>query len=133
MSAPISVRRSWLGLTAGYVALIFFVSSRPHLTTPGPDFELKDKLVHCMEYFGLAWFMARAIRPAPTPNRLIAVLWFVALGAGIAAADELFQGTVAGRVTDVTDWIADVVGLVLGAAVSVTRSAKSERMDRKGT
>ena len=130
MSAPISVRREWLLLTALYVTLIFFVSSRPYLHAPGPDFPLKDKLAHCTEYFVLGWLMARAIRPVRTPSRLILVLWFVALGAGIAAGDELFQGTVAGRMTDIRDWTADVIGLSIGATLSIVGGSRATRSDR---
>ena len=121
MSAPVLVRRRWLAPAALYVALIFFTSSRPHLHVPGPDFDLKDKLGHCMEYFALGWLMAMAIRPARARCRLVCVLWFVAIGSGIGAADELFQRTVAGRISSVTDWMADVIGLAAGATLAVVR------------
>jgi VanZ family protein len=130
MSAPISIRRQWLLLTGLYVVLIFFLSSRPYLHAPGPNFYMKDKLAHGIEYFVLGWLMARAIRPARTPSRLIRVLWFVALGAGIAATDEMFQGTIPGRVKDVTDWMADVTGLSIGATLSIVRAARAEHSSR---
>ena len=84
-----------------YVGLIFFGSSRPYLRAPGPDFANKDKIAHCTEYGILGWFMSRALRPARPVPAVVEVLWFVALGAGVAGIDELFQGTVAGRVTDI--------------------------------
>jgi VanZ family protein len=107
-----------------YVALIFFGSSRPYLTPPGPDFANKDKIAHCTEYGILGWFMSRALRPARPVPAAVEVLWFVALGAGIAGLDELFQGTVAGRVTDIRDWTADVTGLTIGAGLSVLHARR---------
>jgi VanZ family protein len=107
-----------------YVALIFFGSSRPYLRAPGPEFALKDKLAHCLEYGVLAWFISQSLRPKREVPLVVEVLWFVALGAGIAGLDELFQGTVAGRVTDVTDWMADVTGLLLASAFSVAHARR---------
>ena len=107
-----------------YVGLIFFGSSRPYLRAPGPDFALKDKLAHCTEYGVLGWFVSRALRPGREVPRGIEILWFVALGAGIAGLDELFQGTVAGRVTDIRDWTADVTGVTIGAGLSVLHARR---------
>ena len=119
VNAPFRIRVSWLALTVMYVGLIFFGSSRPYLRAPGPDFANKDKIAHCTEYGILGWFMSRALRPVRSVPPAVEVLWFVALGAGIAGLDELFQGTVAGRVTDIRDWTADVTGLTIGAGISV--------------
>ena len=118
-SSPLRVKRPWLLLCVLYVVLIFFVSSRPYLRAPGPEFLFRDKLAHCIEYGLLGWFMARGVRPTRAVPVVVEVLWFVAVGALIAGMDEMFQGTVAGRVTDITDWSADVIGLVLGATLSV--------------
>lgn len=124
---PFRVRPSWLLVFAMYVGLIFFASSRPYLRAPGPDFQMKDKLAHAVEYGVLGWLMSRAARPVRAVPVVVEVLWFVALGAGIAGLDELFQGTVPGRMTDVTDWFADVTGLLIGATLSV----QSVRRTRK--
>jgi VanZ family protein len=121
---PLRILRSWLLLSVLYVALIFFVSSRPYLYAPGPEFHYKDKVAHVIEYALLGWFMARALRPARDIPRTVEVLWFVAIGAGIAGLDETFQGTVEGRVTDITDWLADVAGLLIGVSISVAGARK---------
>lgn len=126
LRVPFQVRRPWLLVSVMYVALIFFASSRPYLHAPGPDFQMKDKLAHAVEYGLLGWFAARAVRPVRHVHPGIEVLWFVAMGAGIAGLDELFQGTVPGRLTDVTDWVADVTGLFLGTSLAV-RSARRTR------
>ncbi len=119
VSAPLRIRLPWLLVSTMYIALIFFGSSRPYLRPPGPDFAFKDKLAHCAEYAVLGLLVSRAIRPGRDVPRGVEILWFVALGAGIAGLDELFQGTIAGRVTDIRDWTADVTGLTIGATISV--------------
>lgn len=118
------VRLPWFFLAAMYIGLIFFGSSRPYLHTPGPDFALKDKLAHCTEYAVLGWFMSRAVRPRRELPAVVEVLWFVAIGAGVAGLDELFQGTVAGRVTDIRDWGADVTGLLIGTTISIVQARR---------
>jgi VanZ family protein len=129
MRPPISLRRAWVALSLAYVALIFFVSSRPYLRAPGPEFDLKDKLSHGAEYLILGWLMSRAWRPRGPAGRVVTALAVVAVGATVAAADELFQGSVAGRVTDARDWLADVVGLLLGAAAGLRRRRGREKTE----
>lgn len=124
MTAPFRIRRPWLLLSALYVALIFFGSSRPYLRAPGPDFVLKDKLAHGTEYGVMGWLVSRALRPRREVPAAVEILCFVALGAGIAGLDEMFQGTVAGRVKDINDWAADVTGVTIGATVSVLHARR---------
>lgn len=123
-SAPLRIRLPWLLVSVMYIGLIFFGSSRPYLSPPGPDFANKDKIAHCTEYGVLGWLMSRALRPGRDVPRGVEILWFVALGAGIAGLDELFQGTVAGRVTDIRDWSADVTGLTIGTTISVLHARR---------
>jgi VanZ family protein len=127
MKPSISIRRGWLALTLAYVALVFLASSRPYFYPPGPDFVLKDKFVHALEYGLLAYLASRALRPGRAAGGWVAVLFVVAVGASIGAADELFQGTVPGRVTDVYDWVADVAGLALGASLLAWNRRRVER------
>lgn len=124
LSASLRIVRPWLLVSVMYVALIFFVSSRPYLYAPGPEFHFKDKLAHLVEYGLLAWFMSRALRPARRVPLAVEVLWFVAIGAGIGGLDEMFQGSVEGRVTDITDWMADVVGTLIGSTLSILHARK---------
>jgi len=121
VTLPLRFDRPWLLLSALYVALIFFMSSRPYLHAPGPEFQFKDKVLHCIEYGILGWLISRAVYPRRTLPVALEIMWFVALGAGIAGLDETFQGTVVGRVKDVADWTADVVGITLASTLSVTR------------
>jgi VanZ family protein len=121
MPGPLSIRRAWFALLVAYLALIFFASSQPYLNAPGPEFDFKDKLIHAAEYAVLGWIASMAMRPRRAVGRFVGVLFVVAIGATIAAADELYQGTVPGRLTDTGDWIADVAGLLLGATVAQRR------------
>ena len=107
---------AWLIVLAAYVALIFFVSSRPYLVPPGPQFTMKDKLAHLVEYSILGALLYRILSVRVARPRLVALFLVFAVAGTIAAADEMFQGTVPGRQRDITDWIADVTGATLVGA-----------------
>jgi len=100
-----------------YVLLIFFVSSRPYLQSPGPDFKFKDKFAHLAEYTILGALLFGNIRWMVSRSRLTTFLFLFAIGVSVAALDEMFQGYVPGRRTDITDWLADAVGVALGITV----------------
>ena len=108
--------RYWLPVLA-YVGLIFVLSAQPGLAPP-VQFEYSDKVVHILEYGVLGILLARALITLPRLNSmLLAGLVAVAIGTGIAAADEAFQSTVPNRDSNVYDLIADAVGLSLGQIV----------------
>ncbi len=107
----------WLAVAVAYVALIMFVSSRPYLSAPGPEFEMKDKLAHFVEYAILSALLARAIGRAAARSFAVTFLLLVAIGATVAALDEVLQGTVPGREKDVMDWVADVAGVAAGGGL----------------
>jgi VanZ family protein len=108
---------AWIILAVAYVALIFFVSSRPYLRAPGPEFAMKDKLAHTAEYGILGILLASALARRVRRSWVVAFLLALTIGATIAATDEMFQGTVPGRRRDVRDWAADVTGLALGGGL----------------
>ena len=62
--SPRRIDTRWLLVAMAYAALVFVVSSRPYLRTPGPEFDLKDNLAHVVEYAVLAglvgWVLFRA-------------------------------------------------------------------------
>ena len=100
----------WLVAAMVYAAVIIFVSSRPYLRAPGPEFELKDNLAHAIEYGIMAALLFRALAPLVWPDVLLAFLLVMTATASLAAADEVFQGTVPGRHRDILDWTSDMVG-----------------------
>jgi len=117
-----------------YVLLIFFLSSRPYLQAPGPDFALKDKVAHAVEYIvlgvllytGVGWLIKR---PRFT------LFWILfAIGATLAAVDEVWQSFIPGRFTDVHDWMADTVGVALGiiSAMFILGDIRTDRARRGG-
>lgn len=105
-----------------YVLLIFFLSSRPYLHSPGPDFELKDKLVHLVEYLILGMLLTSAFGRLGGRTKAGTFLLFLAIGTTVAAFDEVLQSHVPGRNMDVFDWVADAVGVAVGVGLFVSLS-----------
>ncbi len=114
-----------------YVLLIFFLSSRPYLTPLGPDFRLKDKAVHAVEYFvlgvllytGIGWLLKRS---------KFTIFWILfAIGTTLAAMDEILQSFIPGRLTDVYDWTADSIGVVVGVALAIVVSDRWARAHKR--
>jgi VanZ family protein len=118
----------WLAAAVFYAALVFFVSSRPYLRTPGPEFDLKDNLAHTMEYALLAMLLFRALGGVVWPDLSAAFLLIMAVTASIAATDELWQGTIPGRRRDVGDWASDLTGAALALAVCAWRARRRWRV-----
>ena len=104
----------WIPVLA-YVGLIFTLSSIPNLAPP-TAMTNADKLAHFTEYGILGWLLVRALGTRFRRRLVPAVLGAVLLGAGIAAADEMYQGTV-GRHRDARDWAADVTGILVATLV----------------
>ncbi len=102
-----------------YLGLIFFMSSRPYLQTPGLEFASMDKLVHAVEYFLLGVLLFAAIGRGISRSKLGTFLFLFAVGASIGALDEMFQSYIPGREMSIYDWIADAVGVGLGTGLTV--------------
>ena len=114
-----------------YVAMIFFVSSRPYLQSPGPNFKLKDKVAHVAEYSVLGILLFWGIGFTASRSKGLTFLFLVAVGAAVGGLDEIFQSAIPGRRTDVFDWVADAVGVALGAGLLVF-TARRNRTAREG-
>jgi len=102
-----------------YAVLIVWLSS---LSNPLPFLDAawlsQDKLLHGTGYALLGALVAGALlRPGRRPGAV--VLAATLLVAAFGATDELHQAFVPGRSCDVHDWLADVGGALLGAALSV--------------
>ncbi|HEU4400544.1 MAG TPA: VanZ family protein [Candidatus Polarisedimenticolia bacterium] len=103
------------GPVAGYLALIFYLSSQSRIPWArlAPDY-----LEHGVEYAGLAVVLARALndglgRPVPRRTLLLTLLLCVAY----AATDEIHQRFVPDRYSDIMDVLSDAVGSCLGLIV----------------
>jgi VanZ family protein len=126
------VERRWLAAAFAFAGAILFVSSRPYLHAPGPEFELKDNLAHALEYAVLAALLWRALVPLVWPDRWIAFGLIVAIAASVGAADEVFQGTIPGRRRDVVDWMSDGTGAAVAAAISAGLAGRPRRSGTSG-
>ena len=107
--ASATLRRVWLwGPVAGYMAVMFYLSSQSYPPTPP---RVWDKFLHVVEYFGLAVLVCRAIAGGLPPriDRRVAWLTF-AITVGYGLTDELHQLFVPERSADFRDLIADAVG-----------------------
>jgi len=100
-----------------YVTLIFGVSAQSNLAPP-LGFDKADKLLHMAEYGVLGFLLSRALRATARIRRALWVsLAVLAIGAVIGAGDEVFQGFVPGRDSNVADWVADVTGLLFAQLI----------------
>ena len=119
------VINGWLGRwlpVAAWMALIFFLSAQPMLPSSGEDWldDLIHVVSHFVEYAVLAVLVSRAILAGNkwTRERLALVLsWCVIYALG----DEWHQSFVPGRDASVFDLAVDVVGVLGGMMVYVSR------------
>ena len=86
---------------------------------PVPDFELKDKLAHAVEYFVLGLLLFGGIGWTVSRSKLITFLFLFAVGVSVGALDELLQSYTPNRAMDYYDWVADAVGVASGVALCV--------------
>ncbi len=116
-------------LAVGYMAGIFVLSSLP-VPTPAEEAlaRVGDKALHVLEYMVLALLLAFAIGSGPPPRlRRWAPLIALAVAVVYAATDEFHQSFVPGRDADVLDYVADLAGATLGAAVQAAWSWRAAR------
>ena len=103
----------WAPLVA-YMGVIFALSSTPRPLEMLQRFVPSDKAAHLGEYAVLGLLMSRALFAAgltsPTATS-------IGLGSLYGITDEFHQHFVPGRTMDVFDWLADVLGMAVGAIV----------------
>lgn len=103
----------WL-LVFIYAGAIFVVSALPGDSLP--SLSVSDKLLHAMEFGGLAFLLCRAVRAQlPTHSRYFIMVVSILASIGYGLSDEAHQWLVAGRTTDVADLVADSLGACLVA------------------
>lgn len=103
-----------------YMAVIFGLSSQPN-PVPEVTSRVWDKLLHGVEYAGLALLFCRALT-GEGMAWTVAALAAVLLTSAYSASDEYHQLFVPLRDGNVGDWIADTIGAALGAALGVALS-----------
>jgi VanZ family protein len=109
-----SARRIVLFLTALYWVVLFVVTHLPParmLHGPGGD-----KLHHFLAYLVLSFMLGATLWQAFPGRRRFVPLLVLLAGAGYGVLDELTQIPV-GRQAEVGDWVADLSGAAVAAAV----------------
>jgi VanZ family protein len=123
---------AWVPAIA-YTGLIFGVSSISGLSPPIPRFELFDKFAHFVEFAGLTLFLTVAFRRSlANARRAMTPAFVIAVGLAIGVLDELYQLTVPGRALEFLDWVADAVGVLIGAGIAMLHGPIVARMRRGG-
>jgi VanZ family protein len=103
---------------AVYAAAIFTISSIPRLYPPSLGLSWDDKIYHFAEYVGFTILLYRAFYYWEwSRTALRRVLLTLILGTVTAALDELHQHYTPGRVTELSDWLADFTGIIFGITV----------------
>ena len=94
-----------------YATLIIFLSSIPGDEQPQLEILKFDKVIHLAEYAIFAWLVYRSLLQLLSADRkrLASILSFLFIVA-FAFFDETFQGSVPGRVSDIFDSLADILG-----------------------
>ena len=116
---PRLIRRASLWLPPlAYMALIYYLSSQSD-PVPQVTSVVWDKLLHLVEYGGLAVLLARAMLGEGLTAR-VALVAAVLLTSAYGATDEAHQSRVPERQADVRDWIVDSIGAVAGAGIATT-------------
>jgi VanZ family protein len=105
---------SWLPPLV-YMAVIFAVSAQPN---PFPEVtaRVSDKVLHLVEYSGLAALLVRALAREGLGWR-DAVLAAIVMTSLYGASDEYHQAFVPNRTPAVSDWVADSLGALVGASI----------------
>ena len=105
------LRFPYIVMTAGYCAIIFYVSSLTDVSVPGFEFPGADKAAHALIYAGLAatvWYGLQ--RSNVTVSRGLSLGVPLVFALVYALSDEYHQLYVPGREFDWLDWLADGVG-----------------------
>jgi len=114
----------------GVVIIIFAGSSVPGKNIPKVFSLTPDKLIHCLEYSVLGFFLFRWLRLEFTNQPFIKIsLITLFIGSLIGVADENYQRLTPGRSPDFWDWVLDSIGVLLAVMfmnyIVKTRSQKS--------
>ena len=108
---------------------ILWLSSLSPQDLPETAFLFSDKFNHFVAFAVGGWLTASALRlphaSAPVAGRLLLA---IALVAAFGAVDEALQTFTPGRTGgDLYDWIADFLGAIAGASLTLVTHARLER------
>ena len=110
-------RGLWIhGPTVVWALLIFILSSIPSLKTPEVGISMQDKLAHVIEFGVLGFFLQKSLNHIYGSSSRIYLFVFL-IGSAYAGLDEIHQSFVDGREAEVSDFIANSVGIVLSQSI----------------
>lgn len=113
------------------ILTIFGGSSVPAKNIPEAFAFTPDKLIHCLEYAVLGFFLFRWLRLEYVSNTLIKIsISALFLGSLMGALDENYQRLIPGRSPDFWDWVLDSIGVLLSV---LFLNYKSRIKTREGT
>ncbi|MEA3329038.1 MAG: VanZ family protein [Candidatus Omnitrophota bacterium] len=103
----------WVPLLV-YMALMWFLSSRPARSLPLMLFPFADKVFHFLEYFVFGFLLARVIQTAQPKTRPKLFIFVIVSALIWGAIDELHQASVPLRDPSVFDLLTDCFGAGIG-------------------
>jgi VanZ family protein len=96
-----------------YCLFIYWLSDQSSLKNPFDfGFDFQDKLYHTGAYFIMGLLAWRSFKHL-TSSSIIPALLSIAFCSLYGLSDEWHQSFVAGRESDIADWIADTIGAAL--------------------
>ena len=96
-----------------YALLIIGLSSIPGQSLPDVRWMSHDKLIHLCEYM-IFGFLVSAAMISRIPDTVPLYFATLILAGIFAALDEVYQYVIPGRLPSFRDWVADVLGLLIG-------------------
>ena len=94
---------------------IFYFSSMPTIMKKLP-FPMFDKILHIIAFIIFAFLASGALWENRITKHI--VFWAIVLSAFYGATDEIHQLYVQGRQCSIYDWIADIVGAIIGVLIA---------------
>jgi VanZ family protein len=99
---------------------LFTLSSLPGRNVPSVGLVHEDLIAHVIVFGLFGYFLAMAFIAPNHPGSKKRILFAILVGTIYAFSDEYHQSFVPGRFPSVSDFLADTVGLVLGAWLFTT-------------
>lgn len=102
----------------------WYLSSQEHIDGL-PSFWNADKVVHCLCFAGLSFWVTFACfgmfeKDSPKTSSKLFLILSISIVSVYGIIDEIHQSFTPGRESSVLDWCADTIGAILGAIVFVS-------------
>ena len=120
LPAPCYRSTIWFASFAIWFVVLWFLSSGPLPSPPGPELPHIDKVLHFGFFFGGAGLLSAALylRAKCTPNWPALIVTVTLVLAAVGMLDEWHQSWIPERSgNDGGDWLADAYGALAGALV----------------